>query len=397
MNETSPKIRNENGKGIALLAAQILPVMAIASLFPAIPKLFEQFGGIEHAALLVPMILTIPSLMVAIFAPIAGTVADRFGRRKSFLFGMFLYVAMGLVPIFTSNIGIIVASRAMLGVAEAMAVTVSSTLIGDYFGENRQKWTSWVGIVVAPAGTAMLFAGGFLAEWDWRGPFFIYLLAVPALILALLYIEEPEQTQRLQGVKIKPPFPWKEAGIIGTLTLIVSLIYYVEPLNIARVLHEIGITSPAVGGTAQAITTLTYIVGALIYRKTSQRPIAFHMTLQWLLIGIGLIVIGLSPTLIGVGIGAMIQQIGAGFTIPALLAWAQARLPYEQRARGMGAWTTAFFVGTFLCPPMITGLETLFGGLQPAMAAAGVVSLMAAIIAFSISRADSRPTAPRGQ
>ncbi|MEO7656535.1 MAG: MFS transporter [Sphingomicrobium sp.] len=155
-------VRNENGKGIALLAAQVLPVMAIVSLFPAIPKLFQQFGGIRHAELLVPMILTVPSLMVALTAPLAGAVADRFGRRPTFLAGLILYVAMGLVPIFVADIGIIVVSRAILGIAEAIAVTVSSALIGDYFGEQRQKWTSWVGIVISVVGTAMLVAGGKL-------------------------------------------------------------------------------------------------------------------------------------------------------------------------------------------------------------------------------------------
>ena len=78
----APALKNETAKGVTLLAAQILPVMAIVSLFPAIPKLMQQFGGIEHAALLVPMILTIPSLMVAIFAPVAGALADRFAALE---------------------------------------------------------------------------------------------------------------------------------------------------------------------------------------------------------------------------------------------------------------------------------------------------------------------------
>ncbi len=382
----APALKNETAKGVTLLAAQILPVMAIVSLFPAIPKLMQQFGGIEHAALLVPMILTIPSLMVAIFAPVAGALADRFGRKTSFQSGMFLYVAMGLVPIFSADIFVIVASRAVLGIAEAMAVTVSSTLIGDYFGENRQKWTSRVGIVISPAGTALLIAGGFLAEWDWRGPFYVYLLAIPALILALLYIEEPEQQRARAKQTISAPFPWKEAGIIGSLTLVTALLYYVEPLHIARVFAEVGLTNAGIAGIVQAVTTLGYIVGAVAYGRTAHRPFTDHMTWQFLLLGAGLIVIGLSPNLIGVGIGATIQQLGAGLTIPALLAWGQARLPYEQRARGMGIWTTSFFAGTFLCPPMVTLGETLTGGLMPAMVLFGALCLLAAIVTVLVAR-----------
>ena len=328
------------------------------------------------------MILTIPSLMVALTAPLAGVVADRFGRRPSFLAGLFLYVAAGLIPIFTVNIVVIVASRAVLGVAEAIAVTVSSALIGDYFGERRQKWTSWVGIVISPAGTAMLIAGGLLAEWDWRGPFYIYLLTVPVLVLALIYIEEPEQSRVSVASKSdRLPFPWRESLVVGALTLFASLIYYVEPLNIARVLNGIGITSPALAGIVQAATTLGYVAGAVVYRQISRRPVGDHMAISWLFMGIGMIVIGLSGGLVGVAAGAVIQQIGAGFTIPALLSWAQARLPFEQRARGMGIWTTAFFLGTFLCSPILTGFEQLTGGLPLGIAVVGIVSLAAALIA----------------
>ncbi|WP_144097010.1 MFS transporter [Croceicoccus sediminis] len=390
MTATAAPVRNETAKGVTLLFAQVLPVMAIVSLFPAIPKLMQQFGDVEHAALLVPMILTVPSLMVAIFAPIAGAIADRFGRKTSFQLGMFLYVAMGIVPVFTADIFVIVASRAVLGIAEAMAVTVSSALIGDYFGENRRKWTTRVGMVISPAGTMLLVAGGFLAEWDWRGPFFIYLLAIPGFVLALLYIEEPEQHLRSEAERIALPFPWREATTIGSLTVVASLLYYVEPLNIARVFAEIGLTNSGLAGIAQAVTSLGFIAGAYFYGRTAQRSIGEHMAVQFLLMGIGLIVIGLSSTLAGVGIGATIQQIGAGLTIPSLLAWGQARLPYEQRARGMGIWTTSFFAGTFLCPPMVTFGETITGGLMPAMILFGAICLIAAIIAAVVARSQPR-------
>ena len=394
MTSPLPPLKNETAKGITLLFAQILPVMAIVSLFPAIPKLMQQFGSVEHAALLVPMILTVPSLMVAIFAPVAGAIADRFGRMMSFKLGMVLYVAMGLVPVFTADILVIVASRAVLGIAEAMAVTVSSALIGDYFGDNRQKWTSRTGMVLPVAGLLMLVAGGFLAEWDWRGPFYIYLLAIPGLILALLYIEEPEQQLQTEAQHRAAPFPWRDALVIGSLTLAVSLIYYVEPLNISRVFAEIGLTNSAFAGIAQAVTNVGYFVGAVIYGRTAQRSIGFHMTVQFALLGIGMVVIGLSSGLVGVGLGATIQQLGAGFTIPALLAWGQARLPYEQRARGMGIWTTAFFAGTFLCPPMVTLGETVTGGLMPAFVLFGTVALVAAVISLlAVKRMPGTPSA----
>jgi MFS family permease len=370
-------------KGVTLVAAQILPVMAIVSLFAAIPKLFAHFGAEPHAALLVPMIVTMPSLCVALFAPMTGALADRFGRRVCFLGGMTLYVVAGLAPLVLNTLQAIVASRAVFGVAEAFVVTVSSALIGDYFGEQRYRWVSWVGAATSIAGTVLILVGGALADVSWRGPFAIYALAIPVLILASIYIDEPIRPAHPSGV-VRLPFPWREAGVIGSVTLAASLIYYVEPLNIATVLVERGARSSTEVGLIQGGTSLAYVAGAFLYRQSHSRTIGQLLGLAGALMGIGLIAIGLSGTSRAVTGAAAIQQLGAGMVIPALLAWAQATLPTEQRGRGMGIWATAFFSGTFLCAPLVTWTALHLGNLATAMLAFGGLSLALALAAVTL-------------
>lgn len=375
-------------KGITLLYAQILPVMAIVCLFPAIPKLFQHFGDIENAKTLIPMIVTIPSLFLAITAPFAGMISDRYGRRLCLIGGMALYSITGIIPILTDNIEVIVISRAFLGIAEAFIVTVSSTLIADYFGEKRHVWVSWVGISTSIAGTLLVLIGGVLADIGWKGPFFIYLLAIPGFIMALLFIDEPIQDSSKKNSLTKKDlgFPFKAAILIGSVTLVSSVIYYVEPLNIASILAATGIESFSHIGMIQAATTLPYILGALLYRRLFQWKIGSLLSLAAVLIAIGQVVIGLAPTYIEVSIGAVIQQLGAGMVIPALLAWGQSVLPFEQRSRGMGIWATAFFTGTFLCPMLFNMISSELGGAQPAMAVVGVIAVVLALLSFSLSR-----------
>ncbi|MBB3957567.1 MFS transporter [Novosphingobium sediminicola] len=374
-------------KGITLVYAQILPVMAIVSLFPAIPKLFQQFGNIPMASLLVPMIVTVPSLFVALTAPFAGVLADRFGRRRIFVWGITAYLIMGLVPILTEKLGLIVASRAVLGIAEACVVTVSSALIGDYFGEQRHKWVSMVGIAITIAGMVLLAAGGALADISWRGPFAIYLFVVPAVIMAWLYIDEPpvyEKQQAGDGEVAVPPYPWRIASVIGAVTLLCSLIYYVMPLNFAAALGMVGITSSTTVGLMQAASNIGYLIGALTYRRIHDWHVTRLLALSSAAMGAGMLVLSFSTTLNGVIVSSLIQQFGAGFVIPVLMAWGQALLPVTQRGRVMGIWVTSFFTGTFLCPPMITGLSALLGGLYPAVGAVGVAGLITALGAFAL-------------
>lgn len=384
--------RGTTAKGITLVYANILPVMAIVSLFPAIPKLFAEFGAIPHAGFLIPAIVTIPSLCAALFAPLAGIIADRYGRRSSFVFGMGLYVVAGLVPLFTSDLIVIMASRAVLGFAEAFAITLSTALIGDYFGAQRHRWVAWIGITTSIAGTALIAIGGALADVSWRGPFAIYLAAIPAFVMAVLFIDEPEHGDRSATAAPAPlGFPWREAAIIGAVTLIASVLYYVEPLNIARVLDMRGAGSSTEIGLIQAATSLTYIAGALLYRRLHARPTGQLLAIAGLFIGAGQLVIGLGTSWQVAAAGAAVQQLGGGMIIPILLAWGQALLPFEQRGRGMSIWATAFFSGTFVCSPIVAAVAGHSGGLIPAMAVMGAVTLVFALLAPALVPSGRSP------
>lgn len=383
--EQATLLRHPTAKGVTLVFAQILPVMAIVALFPAIPKLFAHFGGLPHAGLLVPMIVTIPSLCAALFAPAAGWIADRFGRRPAFIGGIALYIVAGLTPLVVDDLILIVASRAVLGLADAFAITISSALIGDYFGDQRYRWVAWTGAATSIAGTALIASGGMLADISWRGPFAIYVLAVPLLLMAIAFIDEPVSSGSGHRAGNSSRFPWAAAFSIGSITLIASIIYYVEPLNIATILADRGAGSSTNVGLVQAATSLAYIAGAFLYRQLHVRTIGTLLGIAGGLIGLGMIIIGLTTSYWGAVAGATVQQLGGGMVIPALLAWGQARLPFDQRGRGMGIWATSFFAGAFLCPPILSAVAGAAGGLAPAILVMGMIALIfAALIRFSM-------------
>lgn len=378
--------RGTPAKGLTLIFAQILPVMAIVSLFPAIPRLFAEFGSTPNAGFLIPAIVTIPSLVCALFAPVAGIISDRYGRRNSFIAGMTLYVLAGIAPLVLDNLALILASRALLGIAEAFVVTISSALIGDYFEDDRHRWTAWVGVATSIAGTALIAAGGALADVSWRGPFAVYLLAIPIVAMVVLFIDEPTAGSRSSGSEPKAAgFPWREAMIIAPVTLISSVLYYVEPLNIAQVLDQRGAGSSTAIGLIQAATSLAYIGGAFLFRRLHALPVGWLLGIAGVCIGIGQIVIGRAPDWQTAAIGALIQQTGGGMIIPILLTWGQSLLPLEQRGRGMGIWATAFFSGTFVCSPLVSWVAASSGGLMPAMQVMGLVTLVfAGLAAFAV-------------
>ena len=81
--------------GISLLLPITLTTMAIVLLTPIVPDLMKQFSSVPNHEYWVPMILTLPSLCVALLCPVAGILGDYFGRRRLLLFSFLLYAVVG--------------------------------------------------------------------------------------------------------------------------------------------------------------------------------------------------------------------------------------------------------------------------------------------------------------
>jgi hypothetical protein len=76
-----------------------------------------------------------------------------------------------------------------------------------------------------------------------------------------------------------------------------------------------------------------------------------------------------------------VAQIGCGLLIPTLLTWCLSQLAYEHRGKGIGVWHTAFFLGQFLSPFVISILTMRSaGGLLAAVSSLGVLAAIGALI-----------------
>lgn len=99
---------------------------------------------------------------------------------------------------------------------------------------------------------------------------------------------------------------------------------------------------------------------------------------------------GNAPLLVA---GAVINCVGTGMLLPALLTSAMSRLAFEERGRGTGLWTAAFFGGEFVCPLVLLAGESAVGSLAGAVGVLGVVSLLVAAGLMGVRRRVATPGA----
>lgn len=123
-------------QGLTVIIAGFLPILAIVSMFPAVPAMIGHFAADPDAGWKVPAMVSAPGLTIAIVALFAGVLVDRFGRRRLLLAATLVYGVFGALPFPLESLDAIYASRLALGVAEAVILTTLNTLIADYWAED---------------------------------------------------------------------------------------------------------------------------------------------------------------------------------------------------------------------------------------------------------------------
>ncbi len=123
-----------------------------------------------------------------------GALGDRVGRRRVLLIGAAAYGIASLLAAYAVNIEMLIAARALMGVAGATLMPSTPALMAAMFLQPRQRATA-IGVIIASVsgGTAIgPLVGGWLLDRFWWGAAFLLAVPVMAMLLILVPILLPE-------------------------------------------------------------------------------------------------------------------------------------------------------------------------------------------------------------
>ncbi|WP_405541324.1 MFS transporter [Streptomyces phaeochromogenes] len=394
-----------------LMAGSCLPILGAVLIAPVLPKMQDHFADVPGATALVPMALTVPALALGLLAPFAGVIVDRLGRKRLLIVATVLYAVFGTAPLWLESLGAIVASRALVGIAEAAIMTCCTTMIGDYYsGRVRDRYLALQTMCASASATAFFVIGGAAGSAGWRTPFWIY--AVSLLIAPLMAIGLPKPTAAPgaaaaedgdgagestdTAVTPKRPFPFRQlAGICG-LTVFGALVFYTVPVEMSYLLDDLGVTATSVIGPATAIASAATVVGAITFAKLRGTP-GPRLPLVFALCAAGFAVMWLANSAPLLIVGAVLNCLGTGLLLPSLLTIAMSKLDFADRGRGTGLWTASFFIGQFICPLVLIAAKSALGTLAAAVGLLGLASAFVAAGLFLTTRRRTAVVAPLPQ
>ncbi|HEV7330509.1 MAG TPA: MFS transporter [Flavisolibacter sp.] len=372
---------------LTLLLVSSLTIMSIITISPAIPQMARVFSHVKDAAFLVKLVLTLPALMIAVVSPIAGRLIDRHGRLPILRFALVLYAIAGAAGFLLNNLYFILLSRAVLGIAVGMSMTIVITLIADYFeGPERQKFVGLQIAFMSLGGILFTCLGGVLSDISWRFPFLLYLSSLLILPLVVLFLPEPpapgKNVQANRTVQA-PPVIW----MLFINTMVMWLLFFLIPVQVPFYLKAIGVEKNSFIGAAIAMSTAFSAVSSFFYARIRNRLSFLSVfSIGYLLMAAGFVCMALAKTYLLVVIAMMLAGLGIGMMIPNTNMWVMKIAPPEIRGKEIGKLTTFWFLGQFLSPIMIYPVLNSLSLSSTFMVASGfllLVSLLFMIFQFS--------------
>jgi MFS family permease len=346
---------------------------------PVLPQLAAEFAGVAGVEVLVPVVLTVPALVVGLTAPFAGLLADAIDRKRVLIIAMVAYSVVGTAPLYLDSLPSIIASRVMVGVCEAAIMTCCTTLIGDYWtGERRSRNLGLQALVTAIAATVFLGLGGALGAAGWRTPFWLYLAAAVIAVPMIRALWQPARPARTTGRRLEP-VPWRQLAVPCLVTLFGGIVFYALIVELSFVLTDVGVTSTAAIGGLSALMSLATAIGAGLFARVANRGPGVLLPIAFGLSGAGFLLIFTTAAVPVIAAGSVLTGFGTGLLLPTLITWAVNRLSFAQRGRGTGLWTGTLFIGQFVAPLVIAAVGAATGGLRPALGVLGVASLVATL------------------
>lgn len=380
---------NSTALKITLLFVATLTIMAGTTVAPSLPAIEQNFLSTANVGLLSRMVLTLPSVFVALCAPVAGMLADRFGRKRLLLGAILLYSLSGISGLFADSLAGLLVGRAFLGLAIGGIMTIGTALVGDYFeGPARERYLGLQQAFTQLGGVFFVVAGGLLADIHWRAPFAVYAVALLILPAALLFLKEPARGYS-RGGESGPAFAvnWPLVAVLAVAVFLVNALFYTIPSQLPFFMRELGVFSGSVAGYAIGIFNLAGALTALNFARLRRHMgVAAILAVGLVLMAMGFALLAMAGGLVFMLSAVGVAGLGLGLVMPAIMSTTIMLAPLRLRGRIAGIVTASMFLGHFISPlasqPWIArfGFATAYRDIAVVFATMAGLALLAALV-----------------
>jgi len=358
---------------VALALIHVLAGIGLASTTPVLSQIATHFSATPGAGTLVRGTVTAAGAAMIFGAPMAALLSERYGERRVLAGALFVFAVAGTAGAVLDNLWLLVASRALVGLAVAATGVAGIALLTKSVGDDqRNRWIGYVSVVGSLSSVISIPLAGVLGSIDWRLVFTLHLVAIPILAMVILFVRQPPPVRHLaNSVRASSRFPLA----LVFLGVACGAVTTALPLFVPFHLNDIGETAPARIAVPLTATVVSAALASFLYGRVRRRLGAIEVfAVSFLLASSGAAIVAASTGIAVAAAGMLVIGLGMGLIIPNLAAAASEGDP-ELRARRIGVAHAGFFGA-----PLLVQFA-----LEPLTLSAGAGAALFAIAGFGLS------------
>ncbi|WP_435361893.1 MFS transporter [Haloarchaeobius sp. DFWS5] len=304
-----------------LLLTNITPPLGVALISPLLSALTGPFAVSSAQIGLLITAFSAPSI-VAI--PLAGTIADRRGRKPVLIAGLLVFGFAGAAVATTTDFRVALLLRFVQGIGFSGLTPILVTSTGDLFRGSAEATAQ--GVRFATSGITMMvfpLLAGLLVAIAWQLPFLLYGISIPLALILYRYLDEPSERDESTATDDEPGFhalvSYLDAQAVALLVAraVPNAVYTAFLTYNSLVIVSVLDGSPGQAGLLVAAASLAHTLSATqsgrmtAYFDTRFVPL-FVATVG---MNVGLALVGFAPSFPVVVLGSALVGFGFGTTL----------------------------------------------------------------------------------
>ena len=356
-----------------IFITMLIDITGWGIIIPVIPKLIKELinGDISEAAKYGGWLTFAYAITQFIFAPIIGSLSDKFGRRPIILISLFGFSLDYLLLAFSPTITWLFVGRIIAGITGASLTTASAYIADVSTPENRAKNFGMIGAAFGLGFIIGPVIGGLLGQYGSRVPF--YATAVLCMVNFLYgYFILPESLAK----KNRREFDIKRANPIGAF---LSLKKHPSLMGLMIAIFSLYVASHAIQGNWSYYTMYKF--------HWDEKMVGISLGVIGLLVGIvqGGLIRWINPRLgnqKSIYLGMALYSIGmflfatatqgwmmfvflvpyclGGIAGPAMQSIISSKVPASEQGEIQGTMTSLMSASAIVGPPLMTSVFYFF-------------------------------------
>jgi MFS family permease len=340
---------------ITILSLSLVTVMSGAAVAPALGAIADYFSKTDP--LLIKLIITLPSLFIIFTSLLFSFISNKLSSKAIAIIGLLLYIIGGCGAGFVNNIYSLLAFRSILGIGVGLIMPLSTGLIAYFFEKNEQsKLMGYSSAMNNLGGIIAMVFSGYLLSLNWRYSFSIYLLGLLVVIMVIRILPKTELNRTRNSIDIKSIH--KIAPYVSVM-FIIMVIFYTMPANFSIIMTAENLIPSSFIGLLMSVQNITAFITGLALSVIVKKVGRYTKYFAAGMLALSFLSLSFTGHVITVILGLIALGIGLGILVPVINTQISLHVDKEQMTSAMSIMSAMLYLGQFLSPILIDGIQSL--------------------------------------